>query len=356
MMDEEIKRLRDSIDRTDQAIRDLLNQRARLAQEIGKLKASQNLGAYVPSRERQVLERLTAGNAGPLTDAALRAIYREIMSACRALEKQPVVVFLGPAATFTQMACQRNFGSAVTQVPVNTIPEVFAAVEREEADYGVIPIENSTEGVEAHTLDMFTRSPLLICAEVSVEVHHCLMSRSPLEGIRTVYSHPQGLAQCRNWLQAHLSEASLAAVSSTARGAEIAAEEPGTAAIATSLAAELYGLDILADHIEDLPGNRTRFLVVGRTTNPPSGKDKTSLMFATAHRPGSLFHALGHLQRHEVNMTMIQSRPSRLTSWEYVFFVDCQGHISDPPLQRAVEGLREVCYFVKVLGSYPEAE
>ncbi|MDH7481353.1 MAG: prephenate dehydratase [Armatimonadota bacterium] len=353
----DIASIRKQIDKIDQQILELLNKRAELALEIGKYKAKMKKSTFAPERERQVLTKLIQANTGPLPNSAVQAIYREIISASRALEKPLTIAYWGPPATNTHMAAISKFGSSCSFVSMDTIPDVFSEVERERADFGVVPIENSTEGVINHTLDTFLQSKLKICSEVYLPITHNLLSLAEdLSEIKCVYSIPTAVAQCRNWLRANLPNAEIKEVSTTAKAAQICATEKGSAAIATSLAAEYYGLKILAEHIEDNPQNRTRFLVVGYNEPAPSGKDKTSLMFSVAHKAGSLFRALSAFEKYDINLTMIESRPTKLTPWEYVFFVDCQGHFKDAPIQKALNALKEYTLFVTVLGSYPEAE
>jgi len=353
----DLQELRKEIDRIDKQILELLNRRAQTALDIGKRKAKANKSFFAPAREKEVLNKLAAANNGPLPNAALRAIYREIISASRALEKPVTVAYWGPPATNAHIASIQKFGSSSTFVPMDTIPDIFSEVERQKADYGVVPIENSTEGVVNHTLDTFLTSDLKICSETYLPITHNLLSQADeLSDIKQVYSIPTAAAQCRNWLRAHLPNVELVDVSTTARAAQICAEEANSAAIGTSLAAEVYCLNLIAEHIEDNPQNRTRFLIVGYNEPPPSGKDKTSIMFSVPHKAGSLFRAISAFEKFSVNMTMIESRPTKLTPWEYVFFIDCQGHATDEPVQNALETLREHTLFVTVLGSYPEAE
>ncbi len=349
--------IRKEIDKIDREILNLLNKRAELALEIGKHKARMKKSTFTPERERQVLTRLMQANTGPLPNSALQAIYREIISASRALEKPLTIAYWGPPATNTHMAAISRFGSSCTFISMDTIPDVFSEVERGRADFGVVPIENSTEGVINHTLDTFLQSNLKICSEVYLPITHNLLSlANDLSEIKRIYSIPTAVAQCRNWLRANLPNAEIKEVSTTAKAAQTCTTEKDSAAIATSLAAEYYGLKILAEHIEDNPQNRTRFLVVGYNEPAPSGKDKTSLMFSVAHKAGSLFRALSAFEKYDINLTMIESRPTKLTPWEYVFFVDCQGHVKDPQIQKALNALKEYTLFITVLGSYPEAE
>jgi len=353
----DIHKLREEIDQIDREVLELLNKRARIAREIGMHKQRAKKTLFVPERESQVLGKLVSANKGPLSDAAVRAVYREIISASRALEEPITITYWGPPATNTHMASIQKFGSSCNFIPLDTIPDVFSEVEKGRANYGVVPIENSTEGVINHTLDTFLTSNLKICSEIYLPITHNLLSQAAkLAEIKRVYSIPTAVAQCRNWLHANLPHVEIVDVSTTAKGAQLCVEEPTSAAIATSLAAEMYGLDVLAERIEDNPQNRTRFLVVGYIEPTPSGKDKTSVMFSVQHKAGALFRAMSVFEKYDINLTMIESRPTKLTPWEYVFFIDCQGHAKDQPIQKALAALKEHTLFVTVLGSYPEAE
>ncbi|UCH33481.1 MAG: prephenate dehydratase [Armatimonadota bacterium] len=352
-----IERDRAAIDKIDDQILALLNQRAKLAAKIGAKKRRSAKARFSPARERQIFDRLVAANAGPLPDDALVGIYREIIAANRQLEMPATVAYLGPAGTFTHMAVLRKFGARAQARPADSIPDVFREVEKGVATFGVVPMENSTEGVINDTLDMFAESSLDICAETYLDVDHYLLARSSIEEITRIYSMRQPLAQCRVWIKTNLPRAELQEVASTARAAEFAAKEPSSAAIGTRLAAGLYDLTIIGERIQDSPHNRTRFLVVGQAAAAePSGRDKTSIMFSVRHQAGSLYRALAVLDKYDINMTMIESRPTKQTPWEYVFFVDVQGHISEPAVARALDMLGEQTLFVRVLGSYPEAE
>lgn len=350
-----IEELRREIDGVDGEILRLLTMRAELAMSIGILKRRLNESPHSPSREAQVLSRLLKLNRGPLPSESLKAIYREILSACRRLEGAIKVAYLGPEFSYTDLACRQYFGHGAEMYPVMTIQDVFLEVERGNANYGVVPVENTAEGEVNDTLDMFIRSNLKICAETLLPIHHCLMAKCPLEEVKVVYSRDSALAQCKGWLSTHLPNATLCPVSSTAEGALRAANEPNAAAIGHIMAAEHYGLNVLASNIEDMPGNKTRFLIIGNETPPPTGQDKTSILFSVAHRPGALYMALGALKQFNINMTMIASRPARHTPWEYLFFVDFQGHINDEPVNAALEEMKRQCLFLRVLGSYPEA-
>lgn len=351
----DLESLRRKIDGIDEEIVRLLNERVAVALHIGKLKGESGLPHYAPDRELEVYQRVLALNKGPLPDEALRAIYREVMSATLSLQKQTTVAYWGPAGTFTHQAAMAKFGSSCEYLAQGTIAEVFSAVRKAKADFGVVPIENSTEGVVNYTLDMLIDSELRICSEIMLPVSHNLVGRGSLVEVRKVYSNPTAIAQCRRWLESNLPQAELVDVSTTSRGAELAAKEPGAAAIAGRLAAELYGLQILAERIEDSPDNFTRFLVVGKTDSAPTGKDKTSVVFATKHKAGALYDALYFFKKHGINLTMIESRPSGRRAWEYFFFVDFEGHREDERVKSALHELAEEVLFVRVLGSYPQA-
>ncbi len=352
-----LEALRARIDALDEKIQDLLNRRARLAQAIAKLKENDaHASFYRPEREAEVLRRVLARNRGPLPDEEVARLFREIMSACLALESRLRVAFLGPEGTFTQEAAYKHFGHSVDAVPLAAIDEVFREVEAGGAEFGVVPIENSTEGVVNHTLDMFVNSPLKICGEVELRVHHHLLGRDgDPKAARRVVSHQQSLAQCREWLDAHLPGLERVSVASNAEAARLAAADPTTLAVAGASAAERYGLKVLAANIEDNPDNTTRFLVIGRLETAPSGQDKTSLLVSGRNRPGSLYRLLAPFARHGINMTRIESRPSRRSRWEYVFFIDIEGHVKEARVKRALAALEREASFVKWLGSYPKA-
>lgn len=349
--------LREQVDSIDKQVVSLLNQRAALAIEIGRAKAALKKPLYAPHREQQLLERLQHQNPGPLPSQSLRSIYREIMSASLALESPLRVAYLGPEATFTHQAATRQFGSSALLQPERSIAEVFEKVERGSVDYGVVPVENSTEGVVTRTLDRLMNSELVICGEVVVDVHHCLLTRSGHRGgIDKVYSHPHAFAQCRQWLATNMPDVALEDVDSTARAAQLAANLPNAAAIASELAAQVYGLDVAAARIEDARSNVTRFLLLGHNAPEPTGQDRTSIMFALKDAPGILFHALEPFAKRHINLSRIESRPSRRRSWDYLFFIDLEGHRDNQPVRAAIEALGEVCQFIKVLGSYPRQQ
>lgn len=352
----DLKELRKRIDALDGEILKLLNQRAEIVLEVGRLKAKSKTNYYVPHREQAIIKRLCAMNSGPFPDAALQIVYGEIISACRSLEKPLSVAYLGPEATFTHLASIKRFGSSVAHKPMRSHAEVFREVETGRADYGILAIENSTEGAVTTTLDAFVKSDLKVCSEVLVQISHYLLSNSPLEDIKEVRSHPQVLAQCRGWIEKNLKHAEVLVTSSSTEAAILAAKEDGLAAIGSKLAAELYGLDILAEKIQDIPNNMTRFLVVGHHYSEKTGDDKTSVLFSVKHEAGALANALMLLARHGLNLTNIQLRPSGMKAWEYIFFVDIEGHIDDEPVREALQELEEKSILVKMLGSYPKAE
>jgi chorismate mutase/prephenate dehydratase len=352
-MKEKLQRLRSRIDAIDARLVRLLNERTRLVLEIGKLKHAGGDEIYAPDREDAVLRRVAEQNKGPLTTDSLKAIYREIMSSALALEKPLRIAYLGPEATYTHMAAVKKFGSSLRYEPLPSIADVFTEVAKGRADYGVVPIENSTEGAVTHTYDMFVDSELKVCAQILLPIRHNLMAACPRQQIKKLYSNPQVFAQCRQWLQLNMPHAELIEVSSTTRAAEIARHEPNAAAIASSLAAELYGLTILDENIQDSSENVTRFLVIGRKYPGPTGNDKTSLMFSVQDRVGALHDSIASFKRHKINMTKIESRPSKKKAWEYYFFVDILGHCEDPPVKKALAELARHTMFVKILGSYP---
>ena len=357
-MKKQLAQTRAKIDMLDRKVVELLNARLKCAQKIGDLKRGAKTRIYVAEREADVLRRVTAANQGPLKPAALQAIYREIMSAALALEKPLCVAYLGPEATNTHAAALRKFGSSVDYRPMATIADIFTAVEKAEADYGVVPVENSTEGSVRDSLDLFVETPLKIVAELHQEIEHTLLSRSPLAKIRKIYSKDQALAQCRRWLQRNLPHAQLLDVDSTALGVQLAAKERGAAAIASRLAGERYGVPVAATQIQDLKNNTSRFVFLGREASGSagSGHDKTSLLVSLHHEPGALLHALQPFNRRKLNLTRIESRPSRLRPWDYIFFLDVTGHYEDPAMQAALKELSKRCPLVKWLGSYPVAK
>ncbi len=356
----DLEAVRARIDAVDEEIHRCLNERARLAQQVGMSKAAggRAVDFYRPEREAQVLRAARKRNAGPLRDAEVLRLFREIMSACLAQQEPLKVAFLGPEGTFTQTAVLNHFGHSVRALPLASIDEVFHEVEAANADFGVVPIENSTEGTVNHTLDRFLTSPLKICGEVELRIRQHLMgTMSALSRIARVCSHPQSLAQCREWLDEHLPGVEQVPVSSNAEGARRARDEQGTAAIAGDTAAEVYGLKVLAAEIEDRADNTTRFLVLGRKLFSPSGEDRTTLLVSVLHTdaPGALYRLLEPLARHRVSLTRIESRPSRRRKWDYVFFIDFEGHAEDKHIAAALAALKKRTSLCRILGSYPRA-
>jgi chorismate mutase/prephenate dehydratase len=347
---------RSRINELDEQILQLLTQRAEAALQIGDLKRRQGTPAYAPEREVEILRRLAARNRGPLGPDAVLAVWREIVSGCRALEAEITVAYLGPQATFTHQAALARFGNAVTYRPARSIADVFDEVARGRADYGVVPVENSTEGAVNVTLDRLADSEVVICGELRMDITQHLLSRAAdLAEVKRVLSHPQGLAQCRGWLAEHLPDVPTEEVLSTAGAAEVAATDPTVAAIAAELAGRLYGVPVLRARIEDNPHNATRFLVVGRLATAPTGRDKTSLVFAMKNEPGTLYRILEPLARLGLNLTKIESRPAKGAPWEYVIFIDLEGHRETPTVAAALREIGERTLFLKVLGSYPTA-
>jgi len=356
----DLEAVRARIDAVDDEIHRFISERARLAQAVGMSKASSGraVDVYRPEREAQVLRRARARNSGPLRDEEILRLFREIMSACLAQQEPLKVAFLGPEGTFTQTAVLNHFGHSVRALPLSSIDEVFHEVEAGSADFGVVPIENSTEGTVNHTLDRFLSSPLKICGEVELRIRQHLMgSMNSLSRIVRVCSHPQSLAQCREWLEEHLPGIEQVPVSSNAEGARRARDEKGSAAIAGETAAEVYGLKVLAAEIEDRADNTTRFLVLGRKLFAPSGEDRTTLLVSVLHTdaPGALSRLLEPLARHRVSLTRIESRPSRRRKWDYVFFIDFEGHAEDAHIAKALAALKKRASLFRVLGSYPRA-
>jgi chorismate mutase/prephenate dehydratase len=351
-----LKEIRKQIDELDTELLRLLNLRADLVHEVGLVKRQSGLSIFAPEREEALFQGLLKRSQGRLPASAIRAIYREIISASYALEKGLIISYLGPEATWSHQAARAKFGGSVRYAPQSNIGDVFDQVTRRLADYGVVPIENSVEGAVNHTLDVFMDSELKICAQILLPIENNLISKCPRDAIRKIYSHPQVLGQCRKWLQNNARDLELIEVSSTTRAAEIAAREPDSAALAGKMAAEVYGLQILERSVQDSPNNTTRFLVISHTTCPATGDDKTSLMFCVHDRVGALYAALEPLNSLKLSMSKIESRPSKRKNWEYFFFVDIEGHCEDPLVQEALTQLEKHCTFVKVLGSYPSGE
>jgi chorismate mutase / prephenate dehydratase len=349
-----IKTLRSRIDAIDEQLLRLVNQRAQLAREIGELKGDGPV--YRPEREAQVIGRLRAANPGPLPADAIGHLFVEIISACRALEQAQSVAFLGPRGTFSEEAAVKHFGSQMHARACTSIDEVFREVEAGQIGHGVVPVENSTDGAVGRALDLLLATPLSVCGEVQLAVHQCLMSKEPsAETVQRVYAHAQSLAQCHEWLNRNLPNVQRTPVVSNAEGARQAAQEQHAACIGSHAAADLYALQVLARNIEDQPNNTTRFVVISRQPTPPSGRDKTSLAMSTRNRPGAMHELLLPFAENGVDMTRLESRPSRTGLWEYVFFVDLKGHQQDANVARALEQLRERASFLKILGSYPTA-
>ena len=354
-MSDELEQLRARIDALNLDILAKLNERASLARAIGTLKVGQ---AYRPEREAQVLRRIKDANDGPLADETVALLFREIMSACLALERPVTVAYPGPPGTFSERAAIKHFGHAAEPLPEPSIDEVYRAVESGAADFGVVPVENSTEGAVGRSLDLMPQTPRKVCGEVVLRIHHNLMAKTPpadFAAIGRVFSHGQSLAQCHEWLNNNLPEAERIAVASNAEAARRAAEEPGSAAVAGEMAAEHYGLTILAPNIEDEPNNTTRFLVLGDYEPRPSGRDKTSLVLSARNRAGAVYEMLTPFASRGVSMTKFESRPSKVALWEYLFFVDIEGHRDDPQVASALEEVGRIAGYLKVLGSYPAA-
>jgi len=351
-----IQELRKKIDELDDRLLDLLNERARVVIEIGNIKKNEKLDFHSPSREREILERLNTRNKGPFPQDTLKAVYREILSSSLSLERPLRIAYLGPRATFTHMAGMQQFGLAAQYVPVESIKDVFSEVERGRVDSGVVPVENSTEGVVNYTLDMFIDSDLKVAAEIMLEVSQNLMNRSGnQEDIRKIYTHPQVPGQCRQWLEKNMSGVPILDAPSTARAAEMAKDDPEAGAIASEMAAILYGLQIVARKIEDNPHNFTRFLVISKKPTGKTGRDKTSIMFSIKDKVGALHNMLTPFAEAGINLNRLDARPSGRQVWDYVFFLDMEGHVEEPKVAQAIERLKKDCLFLKVLGSYPKS-
>jgi len=349
--------LRDKIDALDEQIQTLINARAACAAEVAVVKSSQGEAThfYRPEREAAILRRVGDRNEGPLPAEEMVRLFREIMSACLALEKPLTIAYLGPQGTFTQAAALKQFGHSVNTLALDTLDDVFRDVAAGAANYGVVPVENSTEGVISHTLDLFQQSQLFICGEVELRIHHHLLAKDEQVTIKHVLAHQQALAQCRGWLEANLPDAEHVAVGSNAEAARLMHETADAAAIASDMAAEIYGLSIREHNIEDQPDNTTRFLIIGPQAAKPSGADKTSLLISVNNKPGALFSLLQPIAENGISMTRIESRPSRQAMWEYVFYIDVDGHRDDPAVAATLNALEQEAFAVKVLGSYPKA-
>jgi chorismate mutase/prephenate dehydratase len=351
----DLEQLRWRIDQLDAQIVQLLNDRANIVVDIGKLKQQTNAPIYAPDREKMVLAKVRQLNKGPLPDRCLEAVYRELMSGSFALEKPLRIGFLGPAGTFSHAAALRKFGSSVEYVPLADIPSVFEEVVRGHIDYGMVPVENSLHGGVVDTLDSFLGSSARICAEVRINIHHYVLGREPWDKIRTIYSKPEIFSQCRKWLSGVAKDRDVQAVASSSKAAELAAQQDGVAAIGTKIAGELHGLQVLFENIEDDPENETRFLVIGREPARRTGDDKTAIMFTTAHKPGALAEVLDVFKENGINLTDIEKRPSKKVNWEYYFFIDAQAHSEDAAMKTAIEQARKHCLQLTVLGTYPRA-
>lgn len=354
---DELAPLRRRIDAIDEEVLRLLNERAAVVLEVARVKERHQAPLHVPEREAAILKRLLEKNDGPFPAAAVVAVFKEIISASLNLEGPIRITYLGPEATFTHLAARRYFGSGCTFLSRGSIPEIIASVEKGESVYGVVPVENSAEGSVAETLDAVAASDLTVCGELVERIHHCLLSKEPdLTSIKTVYAHPQSFAQCRQWLGRHLPAVHLTEATSNAQGAKRAAKERGTAAIASGLAGDMYGLTCLAENIEDSASNQTRFWVLAREARAPGGDDKTSLLASIKHEAGSLYAMLGTFRENGINMTRIESRPSRQRPWEYLFFIDLEGHPTDPKVAAALEAAERSCLWLRVLGAYPRGD
>jgi len=345
--------LRKKINAVDTKMVKLLNERAKVSREIGQLKTKNKKGIYSPEREKEVLERIRELNKGPMTQEAFEAIYREVMSSSLALEKDLLIAYLGTEGSFTHMAANRKFGSQIEYISCGSILEIFQKVDRGECDYGVVPIENSTEGAVTHTFDLLVDSDLRICAQILLKISHCLLSKSNLKDIKNIYSNPQVFGQCRNWLLEHLPEAGQIWMPSTTQAAQKVAKQPYTAAIASSLAAQVYEVPVLAKNIQDIAHNITRFLVISTQDVPPTGKDRTSILFSIKDKVGALHDMLIPFFKNKINLTKIESRPSKKKAWDYYFFVDFLGHRKDKNVKKALEELEGKCKYLKIVGSYP---
>ena len=351
-----MEKLRKEIDEIDAQWVELLNKRAQKVLEIAKIKEKGGRSYYSPGREKIVINRLMALNKGFLPDDELRQIIKAVLSSFLFLQRKLKIVYFGLPATFTHLAAIKNFGQSAEYISARNISQIFILVEKGKADYGVVPVENSTEGVVSHTLDMFLDSDLRIYSEIILEVAHHLLGKGKLEEVTKVYSHPQAIAQCREWLKEYLPSVKICETESTARAAQLAFQEEGACAIASEVAAGLYGLEILESHVEDSPHNYTRFLVISRNYADRSGEDKTSILFSIKDRVGALSDMLTPFRKYGVNLTKIESRPTKRKAWEYVFFVDFVGYKDDKIVKQALSELEKECFFLKVLGSYPKGD
>ena len=354
MSEDKLKPLREQIDAIDAQILELLSRRALVAQQVGHVKAETAAPVFRPEREAQVLRKVAERNSGPLASSDVQTIFREIMSSCRALERRVTVAYLGPSGTFSEQAVYQQFGSAVEGLPCASIDEVFRSAEAGTADFGVVPVENSTEGAINRTLDLLLQTTLLISGEVALAVRHSLMSKSgSMEGVKTICAHSQALAQCQAWLNQHYPNIERIAMASNAEAARRAGEDPTLTAIASEMAGQQYGLSVISAAIQDDPHNRTRFAVMGNLQTLPSGRDQTSLVFAVPNKAGAVYAMLAPMSTHGVSMTRFESRPARMGTWEYYFYVDLEGHASTPNVAAALAELKKNAAFFKILGSYP---
>ena len=355
--DQRLAPLRAQIDAIDQELLELLSKRAKAAQEVGHIKNESSAPIFRPERESQVIQNVLQKNPGPLLPDGLASIWREIMSACRALESKQTIAYLGPTGTFSEQAAHQFFGQSIDGLPCASLDEVFKAVEKGAATFGVVPVENSSEGAVSRTLDLLLESPLQISGEVVLPIrHHLLTKHGSLDGVKTVCAHAQALAQCQQWLSVHTPQLHRQAVSSNAEAARMASQDPSIAAIAGEPAQLTYGLQIVSAQIQDDPNNRTRFVVIGKYACQPCGQDQTSLVLSVANQPGAVHHLLGPLAKHGVSMTRFESRPARKGSWEYHFYIDIEGHTSDAKVATAIAELKTIAAFYKNLGSYPRAK
>ncbi|BEI38485.1 MAG: prephenate dehydratase [Burkholderiaceae bacterium] len=355
--DQRLAPLRAQIDAIDQELLELISKRAKAAQEVGHIKNESSAPIFRPERENQVIQNVLQKNPGPLLADGLASIWREIMSACRALESKQTIAYLGPTGTFSEQAAHQFFGQSISGLPCVSLDEVFKAVEKGAATFGVVPVENSSEGAVSRTLDLLLESPLQISGEVVLPIrHHLLTKHGNLDGVKTVCAHAQALAQCQQWLSVHAPQLQRQAVSSNAEAARMASKDSSIAAIAGEPAQLAYGLQIVSAQIQDDPNNRTRFVVIGQYACQPCGQDQTSLVLSVANQPGAVHHLLGPLAKHGVSMTRFESRPARKGSWEYHFYIDIEGHTSDAKVATAIAELKTIAAFYKNLGSYPRAK
>ena len=355
--DQRLAPLRAQIDAIDQELLELISKRAKAAQEVGHIKNESSAPIFRPERENQVIQNVLQKNPGPLLADGLASIWREIMSACRALESKQTIAYLGPTGTFSEQAAHQFFGQSISGLPCVSLDEVFKAVEKGAATFGVVPVENSSEGAVSRTLDLLLESPLQISGEVVLPIrHHLLTKHGNLDGVKTVCAHAQALAQCQQWLSVHAPQLQRQAVSSNAEAARMASKDSSIAAIAGEPAQVAYGLQIVSAQIQDDPNNRTRFVVIGQYACQPCGQDQTSLVLSVANQPGAVHHLLGPLAKHGVSMTRFESRPARKGSWEYHFYIDIEGHTSDAKVATAIAELKTIAAFYKNLGSYPRAK